>query len=417
MTSKKVLHILSQRPQLTGSGITLDALVRHAAGAGWQQRVVCGVPVDAPPPEVGGLPAGQILPLRFGAPPLDFPVPGMSDVMPYPSTVWSQMSAAQLEGYRQAWRAHLQAVLADFQPDVIHAHHVWLLASLLKDVAPEVPVVNQCHATGLRQMQLCPHLADEIRGGCARNELFAVLHHGHATELARALNVDAARVSVVGAGYRDDVFHARDRAAETAPNLLYIGKYSAAKGLPQLLDAIDLLATRIPGLTLHVAGSGAGEEAEALRQRMAAMSPGVVMYGQVSQPELAALMRRCAVVVLPSFYEGVPLVLVEALACGCRLVATELPGVVDQLAPHLGPALELVPLPRLIGPDVPLADDLPALVESLANAIDTALQQPPLPTDTMQAALSPFTWGTVFNRIESMWLGAAWDSSSGEVRG
>ena len=56
-------------------------------------------------------------------------------------------------------------------------------------------------------------------------------------------------------------------------------------------------------------------------------------------------MRRSTVCVLPSFYEGLPLVLVEALACGCRLVATDLPGVVDELAPRIGAALELVELP------------------------------------------------------------------------
>ena len=38
--------------------------------------------------------------------------------------------------------------------------------------------------------------------------------------------------------------------------------------------------------------------------------------------------------VLPSFYEGVPLVLAEAAACGCRLVATALPGVREALAPR-----------------------------------------------------------------------------------
>ena len=59
------------------------------------------------------------------------------------------------------------------------------------------------------------------------------------------------------------------------------------------------------------------------------------------QPQLAALMGRCHAFVLPSFYEGLPLVLAEARACGCRLVATALSGVVSQLAPPLGEDLLL----------------------------------------------------------------------------
>ncbi len=160
MKSRKILHTLSQRPSLTGSGVTLDALVLHASRAGWDQRVVVGVPVEDPHPAVGGLAPGQVHPLVFGTGELDFPVPGMSDVMPYPSTRFSKMTPVQIDTYRSAWRGHLRKVIAEFQPDVIHAHHVWLLSSLLKDVAPGIPVVNQCHATGLRQMTLCPHLSD-----------------------------------------------------------------------------------------------------------------------------------------------------------------------------------------------------------------------------------------------------------------
>ena len=60
---KKVLHLLSQRPSLTGSGITLDSFVRHASSAGWDQRVVIGVPADDPSPPVGGLDDAHIVPL------------------------------------------------------------------------------------------------------------------------------------------------------------------------------------------------------------------------------------------------------------------------------------------------------------------------------------------------------------------
>jgi glycosyltransferase involved in cell wall biosynthesis len=387
--------------------VTLEALVRHAAAAGWDQHVVAGVPAEDPSPEVGGLGAERLHPLVFSTPELPFPVPGMSDVMPYASTRFSAMSREQLALYRTAWRRHLAGVLAAVEPDVIHSHHVWLMSSLVKDLAPGTPVVTQCHATGLRQMSLCPHLAEEVRQGCRRNDRFLVLHREHARALAESLGVAAERIRVVGAGFREELFHSRGRAEDAAGRILYVGKLSAAKGLPWLLDAFERLERRRgePGassrLELHIAGSGAGEEADALRRRMEAMS-GVVLHGHLDQWALAGWMRRSSVCVLPSLYEGLPLVLVEALACGCRLVATDLPGVTEQLAPHLGEALELVPLPRLVTVDTPAQEDLPAFVERLADALAAALGKPPL-----AAAAEPpeaLTWAAVFRRIEAVWL-------------
>ncbi len=401
----RILHLLSQRPSLTGSGITLDAMVRRAAAAGHDQRVVVGVPADDPRPEVGGLSTNQILPLRFGAGALDFDVPGMSDVMPYPSSRFSDLDEHRLSAYRRAWLAHLAPLIEDFRPEIIQSHHVWLMSGLIKDVAPQIPVVTQCHATGLRQMDLCPTLADPVRRGCARNEAFLVLHHDHAGVLRERLGIDAHRIHTVGAGYREDLFHARGRDRDLEPALLYVGKYSAAKGVPSLLDAFERIAAKRPGLVLHVAGSGAGAEADAIRARMDRMAPGVVQHGQVTQTELADLARRATVCVLPSFYEGLPLVLVEALACGCRLVATDLPGIRDELAPRLGETMTMVEMPSLESVDRPSPRDLPAFVENLERAIAAALDapQPDDPASTMPEALTHFTWDAVYGRVERVW--------------
>jgi glycosyltransferase involved in cell wall biosynthesis len=390
---------------LTGSGITLDALVRHAGVAGLTQCVVVGVPTDDPAPPVGGLAAERIHPLPFGSPPLDFPVPGMSDVMPYASTRFSELNHEQVDAYRRAWAGHLQPILNDFQPDLIHSHHVWLMSALLKDLALPTPVVTHCHATGLRQMELCPHLADDVLAGCSRNDAFVVLHTGHAEQLQKRLGIDPACIHVVGAGYREDLFHCRGRDPKRKPALLYIGKYSAAKGLPWLLDAFERVLARRPAVRLHVAGSGTGKEADALRTRMDRMAPAVVQHGQLTQPELAELARRCTVCVLPSLYEGLPLVLVEALASGCRLVATRLPGVEVELAPRFGDSLDLVELPRLETVDRPRPGEVSGFVDRLEKAIDSALDATPLddPMDSMPEALTHFTWARVFGRVEAVW--------------
>jgi len=399
----RVLHLLSQRPSLTGSGVTLDAVVRCAAETGWEQQVVVGVPLDDGSPTVGGLDQRRIHPLRFGGDDIPFPVPGMSDVMPYPSTVFSTMTDGQISTYLDRWKHHIAEVVAGYKPHVIHSHHIWLMSSLLKDLAPTTPVVTHCHATGLRQMRLVPELATGVRVGCARNDGFFVLHRQHAHDLAKELAIPADRIHVIGAGYREDLFSQTRIRHDRSPALLYIGKYSSAKGLPSLLDAFERLSLKHPDLSLHIAGDGSGPEADALRRRMVGMSPEVVLHGQLPQTELAALMRRSNVCVLPSFYEGLPLALVEALACGCKLVATNLPGVAKELAPRIGAALDLVDLPPMAGIDTPVESELEAFVARLEAGIERAISAPSLPEQS--EILKTFTWPAVFDRIERIWRG------------
>lgn len=418
----RVLHLLSQRPLLTGSGITLNALTRQAARAGWQQWAVVGTPSSDPRPAVAGLPADRVRPVVFETAELDFPLPGMSDVMPYESSRFSELSPDQLAAYRRTWRQHVARSCDEAKPDVIHAHHVWLASALLADAAPGIPVVNHCHATGLRQLELCPHLADEVRRGCRRNARFVVLHADHRAALQRSLGVDAERITVVGAGYRPDLFHRRGRPPRGASTgeLIYVGKLSSAKGLGPLLDAFERLAVqqracggRAAGLEsplrLHVVGGGVGVEADRLRARMRRMGPLVVVHGPLDQAKLGGLLRRSAVCALPSFFEGLPLVLVEAIACGCRVVASAVPGVLRELLPNFEPTLEAVPLPRMQTVDTPIPEELPQFVAELSGALRRAMARPAWMASSaaverqVEQGLRRFTWEAVFGRVEAVW--------------
>ena len=196
----KILHLISQHPESTGSGFYLQNIIRQASARGHINYLVAGVS-DNQLPQLKCIERASCQFVHFAkGTTLDFSIPGMSDVMPYPSSRFSELAPRQLDDYRSTWTRHLSSVVAEFSPDLIHSNHVWLVSSLIKDAAPGVPVVTQCHATGLRQMELCPHLKYGVVLGVRRNEHFVTLHAGHAAELTRILDIPSDRVHVVGVG-------------------------------------------------------------------------------------------------------------------------------------------------------------------------------------------------------------------------
>lgn len=419
----RLLHILSQRPGRTGSGVTLAALVRAGASCAIEQFVVVGVPqseaeaLSAGTVRIGELLPSAVFPLAFESEALPFCVPGMSDAMPYPSTVFSQMSAEMLIAYEGAWREHLATVLEKTQPDVVHVHHLWMVAAFLADVIDDLAtqgalqkrpkVVVHSHATGLRQLQQHPHLGAPLRDRLASHSHVLALHVEHRQAIVDALQVAPERVSVVGAGFDPTIFTCEvdDVEAKAAGDVVYAGKISAAKGVPQLLDAMDARAERGDTTRLMVCGGGDDATARLLIERMRSM-PNVDYRGAVSHQELAATFRGASVFVLPSLYEGLPLVVAEAVACGCRVVVTTLDGVRAALSPALGDALVLLPVPQRERVDVLSTQSARAFAAAIDRGLSEALALGPLGDGPSRAA--PFSWDAVAAQVVPLWrsLGA-----------
>ena len=398
----RVLHFLTQRPGWTGSGTTLHALVDWARCKGIDQRVLCLLPVGEVVPQVGGLGREQIDVLDCGeGGTLPFAIPGMSDVMPYASTVFGEMSPEELRLYCQVLRSALQRAIDDFQPDVIHAHHAWIGAGIACELAGSTPVVLHGHGTGLRQMGLLPHLEDRVRNGLQNIAGICVLHQQHAQDYARVLRIGSDRVHQVGAGFDRRLFQAPVKPASPG-TLLFAGKFADAKGLGPLLEAFRALRMERPHLELAIAGAGSGEQGKRLLRSMEA-TEGVRILGRLTPGKLAIAMGQAEVFVLPSLFEGLPLVLVEAAACGCRLVSNDLPGVRSGLAAALADRMHLCPLPKLVGPDRLAPGAASGFTEDLARVLGEALDAGPAPRPTAETCAA-FDWSAVAEKVERVWM-------------
>ncbi len=405
----KVLHLLSQQPGQTGSGVALLAMVRLGARAGDVQRAVIGLPGDAPLPDIPPLTPAAIFPARFGRPPVPFPVPGMSDVMPYASTRFAAFTAEMLDGYLNVFAAALSAALKGFQPDIIQSNHLWLLTALARVLCPQTPLCVYSHGTELRQLDNSPQLAPFVIPACSAADMVLALHADNQRKIMDAYGIPAERIRIVGAGYRGDLFKPDAACGPAADReeliIAYAGKISAPKGVPWLIEAMRRV--KAPGgrrVKLLLAGSSGDPGSEAIRKQAQGLE-NVIFLGALSQAQLSAVLQKADVFVLPSFFEGLPLVVIESLACGCRVVMTDLPGLDSWIPDGLCDEglVERVHLPRLVGPDMPMAEDLPRFAAELAEALNRQLARSVAcgRSFTVDCRLAAMSWEGVFDRVRA----------------
>lgn len=443
----KILHVTAQKPDSTGSGVYVSQLVGACARLGHDQAVVCGI--DAAD-SVTTLPASvPAFPVRFNTPELPFAVVGMSDVMPYESTLYRNMTPAMVEQFCAAFARQLDAAVAQLKPDVIVCNHLYLLTAMVRQRFPQLPVWGICHSTCLRQLRSHDLEKQRILHAVAQLDGILALHADQAAQIAQLFGVPQDRIRILGTGFDAHVFNkgegcvhasvaagcsaasclgegpaavagaesglspelrgpaadqgegcaAQGPAAAARPRrLVFVGKVSAAKGVPSLVRALDLLPYGAAGLQLNlVGGSGSEEELACVRDLARASRFDVQLLGKVSLERLVAEYRAADVFVLPSFYEGLPLVTIEAMACGCKVVVTDLPGIRPWTQANVPNApVWYVRPPRMEAVDKPLDADLPAFEQRLAAALQDALEANAAP-----ANVSGVSWDALAKRLVS----------------
>lgn len=388
----RILNVTAQKPDATGSGVYLAEMVRSEVALGHEAAVVCGLAADD---EVRSLPGeAHVFAVRFDTPGLPFHVCGMSDTMPYAATRYRDLTPDMLAAFEGSFSRVIREAVEEFDPDLVICHHLYVVTALVRELVDDRPVVAICHSTCLRQLAQHGLERERIARAVRRLDCVYALHGAQREQIVEQLGVTPERVRVLGTGYNARVFHAGADTPRKPGRIVYAGKIWRKKGVESLLRAYAAMDGR--GLDLRLAG-GRGDDAEfeAIRRLVDECPWHVELLGRLSQADLAVEYRRAELFVLPSFYEGLPLVVIEALASGCKAVVTDLPGIRPWVQSNVPDApVWWVRPPRIRNTDEPCEDDLPAFEGRLAAAMREALA-----SDCCGCDVSALSWDALTARL------------------
>lgn len=224
-----------------------------------------------------------------------------------------------------------KAIGADF--DVVHYH-----TPLPPPVRTGLPAVTTVHSLSLTEAECVEpedlrSLAYRLQAPVSylverellgRSDVVTAVSHSLVAELA-GYGVPAGRVGVIGNGV-DAEFFCPAGAAPGEKYVLYAGRLGHRKGLFDFLDCAEMLCAEYPNLTFRIAGKGPLGPRLLERIERSGYGSRFEVHGYVDGEKLRSLYRGAMAYVLPSHYEGLPTTLLEAMACGVPVIATDVGG-------------------------------------------------------------------------------------------
>jgi len=234
--------------------------------------------------------------------------------------------------------AALWQILRHRPVDLIHAH--WLIPQGLTAVLAGVFIKNMppviCTSHGGDLLGLNGRWMNLLKRWVIRRTSALTVVSNAMANCALALGAIPEQLQTISMGVDTEALFTPDLAGCRANNeILFVGRLVEKKGCTYLLEAMPEILKQHPEARLNVVGSG--PEEDALKQQVGRLgiAQAVNFHGAVSNAEIPCLYRQATVFVAPFVItaqgdqEGLGLVLVEALACECPVVVSDMPAIRD----------------------------------------------------------------------------------------
>ncbi len=229
----------------------------------------------------------------------------------------------------------LRPRVADFKPDVVLAFWVYPdgYAALRTARKLGVPCIVGALGSDIHvRSGINVHMTRKTIAGA--NDVLTVSETMREAAI-REFGADPSRVHTIVNGFNTSIFHPRDQAESRQrlgipldeQMIIYVGRFIEAKGLRELIQAFQGMAQSNQKLSLALIGDGVMKDALASLVEEAGLKDRVHMPGGQQPEKVAEWICASDVLTLPSWSEGYPNVVVEGLACGKPVVATDVGGI------------------------------------------------------------------------------------------
>lgn len=397
----KILHVLAQLPSRTGSGVYFSNMVEGFKKYEYHQRAIF-----ASQDKFNWylLEDKDQYPVEFKSEDLPFPIVGMSDVMPYDNTLYSDMTPKMLESWKETFKKRLIQARESFDPDIIFAHHLWMLTSLVKEVFPNKKIIGICHNTDLRQAKMNPGLKDKYVKNIDKLDNIFSASDKQKDEIVEVYGIDRKKIFSVGGGYDGDIFYfPEEKDPSDKIELVFCAKIDPSKGIYELIEVYKSLD--LDDISLDIIGSP-DEENQKRIDSYIGDDKSIKLYNVKDQVALGDELRKKDIFLMPSYYEGLGLMAIESLACGLCVVTTEIEALMSLLGDEINETgvIKYVPLPRIYDTDKPVKEDLPKFKRDLKEAILAQIEERRKDKDCykkIENKIKFFSWDHIVDNMNS----------------
>ena len=286
-----------------------------------------------------------------------------------------------------------------FRIDAIHAHWIvpqGLIASVLRACwRRTAPVLITSHGGDLYALRgrLLERLQGWILGKADAVTVVSNAMRDHCEKRGFA----PGGITVQSMGVDLDTTFTPGDGHQPRGGLVFVGRLVEKKGVEYLVEAISILAPRRQDLRLRIVGDGPLRDALCDLARKRGVSDRIQFVGSVLNTEVPDHLRAASIAVMPSVIaasgdqEGLGLVAVEAMGCGCAVVASDLPAVRDTV---IDGRTGLMARP----------EDAKDLAEKIALLLGDEALRKSLAEDGRRHALENFNWPAVGSAYSGLFI-------------